>query len=457
MSGKDALLLFNYDWDESAFAAVLPRERTHHAGFDLFSFPSNAQLIGFDLDRFAARLARRHPRIGAVVSHHEQFGALAAALVAEKLGLPGTPPAAVIACQHKIHARRVMQEVAPEANVAFSLLPVEYGQEIPAALPGGLDYPVFVKPVKAAFSVLAKTAHSQAELQAHTRFGWRELWVIKRLVAPFDGVARRLLPGIEPAHRLLLEQPTHLVRPNARQFNLDGWVFGGEARALGVVDSVMYPGTQAFMRFDYPSRLNPQVQARALEVAQRFLRRVGFSHGMFNMEFFYCEQSDVLTVIEFNPRLASQLADLYLRVDGVNAHAMSLALARGEPAESAPRLKPAAGAASSFVFRCFAPGQEPRAPTAAAQAALQHAFPDALLMPMPKTGHSLDRDYTWLGSHRYGVMHLGGKDEHDLRERCERASALLGWPAPYARAGGPKPSAPTPAPMLWEDAVSAAA
>jgi hypothetical protein len=29
-------------------------------------------------------------------------------------------------------------------------------------------------------------------------------------------------------------------------------------------------------------------------------------------------------------------------------------------------------------------------------------------------------------------MHLGGRDENDLRERCERASTMLGWPAPYA-------------------------
>jgi hypothetical protein len=28
-------------------------------------------------------------------------------------------------------------------------------------------------------------------------------------------------------------------------------------------------------------------------------------------------------------------------------------------------------------------------------------------------------------------MHLGGNDPMDLRERCEHASSLLGWPAPY--------------------------
>jgi hypothetical protein len=34
------------------------------------------------------------------------------------------------------------------------------------------------------------------------------------------------------------------------------------------------------------------VQARALDVAQRFLAAVGFTHGLFNMEFFHDAASD---------------------------------------------------------------------------------------------------------------------------------------------------------------------
>jgi hypothetical protein len=71
-------------------------------------------------------------------------------------------------------------------------------------------------------------------------------------------------------------------------------------------------------------------------------------------------------------------------------------------------------------------------PNAAQQAQFKVQFPDALLFCYPKTGHALERDFKWLGSHRYGIVHLGGRDEHDLRERTLQASALLGWPAPYA-------------------------
>ena len=111
--------------------------------------------------------------------------------------------------------------------------------------------------------------------------------------------------------RMLLEDPL-----DGDQYNLDGYVLNGEVRALGVVRSVKYPGTQAIKRFVYPGGLAEDVGARAQDVARRFLAAVGFDHGLFNMEFFHDPASGRISVIEFNPRMASQFSDLYLRVDG---------------------------------------------------------------------------------------------------------------------------------------------
>jgi hypothetical protein len=420
--------LFSFDWDTLGFART--GAACDRAGFDLFSFPDNARLAWFDLQRFADAQARRGRRRGwqGVVSHHEQFGALAAALVAEQLGLPGSPPEAVLRCQHKLLARELLQQVAPEANLPFALLQAEYG----GPLPQDLAYPLYVKPVKAAFSVLARPVHSAAELAAHTRFGRRELWVIRHLVEPFERVCRQRLPGAPSAHRMLLEAP---VPPQVPQYNLDGWVHEGQVQLLGVVDAVMYPGTQAFMRWDLPSALPAPVQQRALDVARRFLQAAGFRQGLFNMEFFHDPATDRMTVIEFNPRLASQFSDLYLRTTGWDPHALSVALALGQDPQTLPRAAPVAGAAASLVYRAFDAAQVPPMPTAAQQARWQAAFPDGLLMCMPKQGHALARDLKWLGSHRYGVVHLHGRDAAELRARAEAASALLGWPAPYAGPG----------------------
>ena len=420
-----SLVLFNYDWDASAYAVLKNRYPHDTAGFDLFSFPSNVHLAWFDMERFTERMARRAMRRGyrAVVSNHEQFGALAAALLAERMSWPGTPVKAVLACQHKLHARQVLDRVCPEANLAFAPLEARYGDPIP----DGLTYPLFIKPVKAAFSVLARSVANRDELQAHTRFGAWELWVIRHLVDPFERIASKRMSGVPSAHCMMIEEPMH-----GRQYNLDGYVREGALHEVGFVDSIMYPGTQSFMRFDYPSRLPPLARIQALDVARRFLAEVGFSHGMFNMEFFYDAASGRLTVIEFNPRLASQFSDLYRRVDGVDLHEMTFALAHGRDPASLPRAAATADAAASFVYRTFDQRVAPAMPGRAARARLHAQFPDALLYTYPKQEDQTARDFKWLGSHRYGIMHLGGRGPEDLHRRCERASALLGWTPPYA-------------------------
>ena len=419
--------LFAYDWDSRARAQLQAqgRARFDHAGFDLFSFPSNLGLAFYDHERFAQRQAQRGRRLGwrAVLSHQEHFGAVAAALVAERLGLPGAAPEALLAAQHKLHARRVLQQVAPEANLVFAELDAEYGDDIPQ----GLAYPAFVKPVKAAFSVLARTVDDRAALRAHTRFGPRELWVIRHLVDPFDRLCSTRLPQAGSAHRMLLEEPVPLDVP---QYNLDGWVANGQVHALGVVDAVMYPGTRAFMRWELPSRLAPSVQARALDVARRFLGAIGYRHGLFNLEFFHDPATDRLSVIECNPRLASQFGDLYQRVHGLDPHAMGLALALGEDPMALPRTEPTAHVAASLVYRAFQPGDVPPAPSLAQRAAFARACPDALMFSFPKTGHALARDFKWTGNHHFGFVHLGGLNREHLLQRAEHASALLGWAAP---------------------------
>ena len=421
-SRRDIVALFCFDWDCVGYERLAARWRVHAEGFDLFSFPSNVQLACFDLERFAARVAARYRgRIQGVTSNNEQFGALAAALVAERLGLPGTRPEAIVRCQHKTAMRALLEQVAPEANLPSFVLDCEYGEPVPE----GLAYPLFVKPVKAAFSVLARRVDTRAELQAHTRFGPLETWIIRRLVAPFDRVATQRCALELSAHRMLCEQHVECA-----QFNLDGYVFDGRATMLGVVDAIMYPDTNAFLRFAYPSRLDASVQARALEVASRFLAAADFRHGMFNMEFFYDAASDALKVIEFNPRLASQLADLYLRVDGVDLHAISLALACGDDPALEPRVPARGACAASFVFRGF----DERAPARLALAQLRWLDahePEAILMEFPRGARARRRDLKWLSSHRWAVLNMHGSSLADLRARYARACEQFGWLATW--------------------------
>jgi hypothetical protein len=111
---------------------------------------------------------------------------------------------------------------------------------------------------------------------------------------------------------------------------------------------------------------------------------------------------------------------------------MALALALGADPLAVPRRQPVAGAAASLVYRVFdAGGPVPPQPGVSRRAAFASEFPDALLLGFARRGRALARDFRWTGSHRYAIVHLGGRDREDLRQQAEDASTLLGWPAPY--------------------------
>ena len=63
------------------------------------------------------------------------------------------------------------------------------------------------------------------------------------------------------------------------EVTLEGYVSGGEVTTIGVTDSVKYPGTLSFERFEYPSRRSEGCQEEMSDVASRVLPALGFDGG----------------------------------------------------------------------------------------------------------------------------------------------------------------------------------
>ena len=417
------LVLFGIDWDDR----LLPRYersgrfRFHEHGFDLFSFPSNARLMWFDLWRFVDQMvARYRGRIDAVFSSNEQFGALAAALVAKRLGLPGADPEVLLCTQHKYEARLRLREFAPDLCPDFEQIRYTITMQ-QARL---LKYPLFAKPVKATFSVLARGCESAEDLIEHLRFKPWEKHVIKRLIEPHNQAMRRFPQFKFDSHHMIVEEVLQ-----GRQLNVDGYVRDGAVYLLGITDEVMYPGTISFLRFMFPGSQDKALHELVSEATRRVVQGYGLTHGFFNLEFFVHPESGALKLIEVNPRLAAQLAQFYEWVLGVDTYELGFALAlnRPLPARHVPRF----GAAASFVWRSFDQSSCPRLPEREDLAWLAKEYPEARLELYPKSGNSLRRDLKWLGSHRWAVLNMPGRDEADLRARYERICARFGWPAPY--------------------------
>ena len=396
------LVLFPDEWDHAAAADPRHRDRFEffHEGFDLFSFPDNARLFTFDALAFVERMVERYAgrRLDAVVTSDEQFGPFLASLIAARLGLAHAPLDAVLSIQHKFYARQAFARIAPESNPPFGLLRRGFGRPDEVPLP----YPFYVKPAKAAFSVLARRVDSFEQLHRHTRLGWFEHAVIERLVRPFADVMR--------AHSALTEDPLSMVAEGVlrgRQVTANGYALNGRVTMLGTVDSIMYPGTDQFQRFQYPSSLPAAQLARVDELAARLAAGIGFRHGMFNVEMRLDPATQALSVIEINPRAAGQFYDLFERVDGYSLFEALLALECGEE----PVTRRRAGRqrhAASFVLRDLGGEGLSRWPSRAEIEGLRRANADIHVMVYRKRGADLRREMKWLGSYRYGVFNIGG-------------------------------------------------
>jgi biotin carboxylase len=266
-----------------------------------FAGPDLDAVASFDAEALVAELAGL-PAEGVVGT--KDRSALVAALVAERLGLPGPSPQALVRCQHKPTARAIAREVAPEATPRF----------------GDVE-PAFVKPAVGRLS----QAYDDAYVQ-----GWLDLARLAGFQGEVGLLAEEVLTGAE--------------------VTLEGYVHRGRVTTIGVTDSLMYPGTNSFERFEYPSRLSDERWDELHDVAARLLPALGFDGGFFNVEFFVPETGPA-KVTEVNGRIASQFAPLYRAVHGRSSYEALFELARGrDPAWDGRRPD---GVAVSYVLRAF--------------------------------------------------------------------------------------------------------
>jgi hypothetical protein len=372
----------------------------------------------FDVSAFVEQIAREQgPALGGVTSSSDYPGAIAAALLAERLGCVGAPPRAVLLTGHKGESRRVQAAAVPEATPWFRLL----DPSRPDTLPDGLVFPCFVKPVRGSFSVLARVVEDEADLRAflshpsvreHAGAYARIHRALQKTLAPEAPdpgcfVAEQLLPGT--------------------QTTVEGWIHAGEVRLLGIVDSVMHPHTRAFARFETPSALPPEVQARMADVTRRLVAASDLDGTAFNVEFTWDAERGTVHVIEVNARLCGQFGDLWQDVQGTNGYEHALALAGGL-ASPGPQGRGPFAFAASVPLRTFVPVRVERVPTAARVAEVERAHPGVHVWWECREGDVL-KDFDEAGEgqgYRYAVINVGADSRAALAQRARAVEEALG-------------------------------
>jgi biotin carboxylase len=226
------------------------------------------------------------------------------------------------------------------------------------------------------------------------------------------GNSRSILPAARPAASALCRVSIGTKRLIAEgllqgeQVTVEGYVHNGNATIFGVVDSILFPGTLAFSRFDYPSHLPVSVQKRMGEIAATTMQGLGFDNGIFNIEMMCDADADLISIIEINPRMASQFADLYEKVDGTSSYTVLLDIAQGKT----PRFMHGQGRyafAASCVLRSFEDYLVAAVPSEADVERLARIYPDIRVELHATPGRKLSDEFQD-GRSRCGIVNLGG-------------------------------------------------
>jgi hypothetical protein len=361
--------------------------------------------------------AFRDQRLDGVASSSDYPGCLIAAAVARDLGLPGAGPGKLLLCSHKYYSRIAQREAVPEATPGFALVDPN------DATVDGLAFPLFVKPVKSWFSVFARKVDSPADLRAFVGRPQVRAF-LDEFTRPFNQLLRQYTDLERDARYMLAEELA-----SGDQVTVEGFVHRGRVEIMGVVDSVMHPGTISFARFDYPSRLSPEVQVRMEEIARRAVAHVGLDESLFNIEMFHDPATGKITIIEINPRMVGQFADLHEKVDGTNTFELLLALATGDE----PAMRRGAGTyrqAASFPLRVFDDRLIARVPRPEELAAVDARFPGTRLTLYCHEGQRLSDagdDQNDMSSFCYGIVNMGGPDLPGLLRSFDEAYGQLGF------------------------------
>jgi hypothetical protein len=312
--------------------------------------------------------------------------ALLASLLAERLGLPGPKPDAVINCQHKGRSRLLHRDVAPAATLLFATV---HGADDP---PPACPPPWFAKPIVGRLSQGARRVDDPAEFrELRDASGYSAAW---GRIAEVAGVPQAAVDGF-------------LVEELARgaEVTLEGYVYEGRMTVIGITDSMMYAGTNSFERFEYPSALSLERQEELADVARRVVPALGFDGGFFNMEFVVPPEGPA-TLIEVNGRIASQFAPMMQAVHGRSTYGALLALACG----SDPQWRPGRpdGVAVSYVLRAFTDAFVESVPEPASGV-------EILVRPGLRLSEQGTND---VESYRVAIVYGAGETRAEALERC---------------------------------------
>ncbi len=368
------------------------------------------------LDKAERQLEAFDGSVDAIVGYWDFPVTAMVPILCKRFGLPSAPLDAVVKCEHKYWSRLEQRQVI-DAYPPFGLVDLDNSPEPPP----GVEFPMWLKPVNSTSSMLAYHVHDRGEFDravAAIRGG------IDRIGAPFDYLLSmlELPPEIAQAggRACLAEQTV-----SGQQCTVEGYVRHGQVYPYGVIDSISYPGTSSFWRYQYPSQLPTTVSTYLMDLSIRVIDQLGLDGCTFNIEYFWDPDTDAINLLEVNPRHSQSHAKLFESVDGIPNHQAMIRLALGQDPELPYHQGEHAIAAKCFL-RHFHDGVIRRMPTADEIARIERDLPGVTIELIPDEGDRLS-DLPGQDSYSYELadIFIGAQNQDDLLDTYQRCVQSL--------------------------------
>lgn len=347
-----------------------------------------------------------------VIATHDYPASIIGSIIAQKTGLVSPSTDSILLCQHKYYCRQLQKKYLPQSYVESKIIN-PYKETV-----APFDFPFFIKPVKSFMSVMAARINDSAGYSKYISMAKNH---IESFSIPLNELIKNYSSFKYDARYLIAEKLLSGI-----QVTLEAYSFKGDPKIIGIVDSIMHKNTISFKRFDYPSALGSDVKLKMEEIAKRFIKKSGFDNGILNIEFFYNRQDNSIKIIEVNPRMCSQFADLMEKVNGVNTYEVQLLLSLGINPEKLFKERHAEyKCASSFVLRSFKDKIITKLPSKEKLQSLKKIYPDARIEIYGKENQRLSEQLNDMESYRYGIINLGAGSKKELFQKYNSCVSIL--------------------------------
>lgn len=370
------------------------------------------------LDKARQHLKNYEGRIDAIIGYWDFPVTSVVPILCREFGLPGPSVDAVARCEHKYWSRVEQRKAVPELVPNFEAInPFDDDAIDKLELP----FPFWLKPVKGTDSLLGFKIESRDDLAQALAKTREKIGSIATAFNDFlsHAQAPEDLAHVD-GHYCIAEQFVA-----GHQCTVSGYAYGGEVYTYGVVDSINYPDSSSFFRYEYPSRLDDSVQCRLREASEMLMGAIGYDNAAFNIEYFYDRERERISILEINPRISQSHGHLYEQVDGSPNHQIMVELALGQR-PTFPSGKGPFGCAAEFHLRRFEDGVVRKAPDSEEVHAVEREIPGAIIDVQVRQGIRLS-DMLEQDSYSYDVAHIfmGAKDQQELLNKYDRVVRAL--------------------------------